>query len=152
MRLSQEESEQNRKQILEVAGKLFRERGFEAVSIDDLMKAAGFTHGGFYNHFASKAELVAEASAAGTAQAEAELVESLSDPRKDAWERFVRGYLSAQHRGDPAGGCTLGALAADAARKGPAVQARFAEAVEGMAGALPGYPPRQPTPGQTARA
>src|SRR4051812_49210834 len=69
------------------------------------------------------------ASAAGTAQAEAELVQSLSDPRKDAWERFVGGYLSAQHRGDPAGGCTLGALAADAARKGPAVQARFAEAV-----------------------
>jgi len=85
MRLTQEGSERNRKQILDVAGKLFRERGFDAVSVDDLMKAAGFTHGGFYNHFASKAELVAEASAAGTAEARGALVDSLSDPRKDAW-------------------------------------------------------------------
>jgi len=94
------------------------ERGFDAVSVDDLMKAAGFTHGGFYNHFASKAELLAEASAAGIAEARGALVDSLRDPRKDAWERFVRDYLSTEHRGDPACGCTLGALAADAGRRG----------------------------------
>src|SRR5882762_10412251 len=86
MRLTQAESERNRKQILEVAGRLFRQRGFDGVGVDDLMKAAGFTHGGFYNHFGSKAELEAEASAAGTAQAKAALAESLSDPRKDGWE------------------------------------------------------------------
>lgn len=152
MRLTQAESERNRKQILEAAERLFRERGFDGVGLDGLMKGAGFTHGGFYNHFASKAELEAEASAAGTAQAKAALVESLSDPRKDAWERFVRGYLSAQHRGDPAGGCTLGALAADAARKGPTVQACFAGAVEGMAGALSDYLARKPSRGKGARA
>src|SRR5437588_440855 len=98
MRLTQAESERNRKQILEVAGRLFRQRGFDGVGVDDLMKAAGFTHGGFYNHFASKAELEAEASAKGVAEAIAMLVESLSDPRKDGWERFVRGYLSAEER------------------------------------------------------
>src|SRR5260370_24916794 len=136
MRLTRAESEQNRKRILEVAGRLFRTRGFDGVGVDDLMKAAGFTHGGFYNPFGSKAELEAEASAAGTAQAKAALVESLSDPRKDGWGRFVRFYLSAEHRREPAAGCTLCALAADAPRKGPAVQARFAEAVEGIAGAL----------------
>jgi TetR/AcrR family transcriptional repressor of nem operon len=152
MRLTRAESERNRKQILEVAGRLFRERGFDGVGLDDLMKAAGFTHGGFYNHFASKAELVAKASAAGTAKAKADLVESLSDPRKDRWDRFVRDYLSKEHRGDPAGGCTLGALAADAARKGPKVQARFAEAVEGMAGALADYLARKPSRGKRARA
>ncbi len=116
------------------------------------MKAAGFTHGGFYNHFGSKAELEAEASAAGTAQAKAALVESLSDPRKDGWERFVRGYLSAEHRREPAAGCTLGALAADAARKGPTVQARFAEAVEGMAVALADHLARTPSRGKRALA
>jgi TetR/AcrR family transcriptional repressor of nem operon len=152
MRLTQAESERNRKQILAAAGRLFRERGFDGVGVDGLMNGAGFTHGGFYNHFASKGELEAEASAAGTAQAKAALVESLSDPRRDAWERFVRGYLSAQHRGDPAGGCTLGALAADAARRGPTVQARFAEAVEGMAGALADYLARKPSRGKQARA
>ena len=152
MRLTQAESERNRKQILKAAGRLFRERGFDGVGVDGLMKGAGFTHGGFYNHFASKAELEAEASAAGTAQAKAALVESLSDLRRDAWERFVRGYLSAKHRGDPAGGCTLGGLAADAARRGPTVQASFAEAVEGMAGALADYLARKPSRGKRARA
>src|SRR5260370_32434773 len=69
MRLTQAESEQNRKRILEVAGRLFRQRGFDEVGVDDLMKAAGFTHGGFYNHFASKEELEVEASAAAGRQA-----------------------------------------------------------------------------------
>jgi AcrR family transcriptional regulator len=55
MRLTQAESERNRKQILEVAGKLFRERGFDRWR--RLMKVAGFTRGGFYNHFACKEEL-----------------------------------------------------------------------------------------------
>ncbi len=62
MRLTQAESARNRKQILEVAGRLFRQRGFDGAGVDDLMKAAGFTHGGFYNHFGSKAELEAEAA------------------------------------------------------------------------------------------
>src|SRR2546425_12374458 len=113
MRLTQEESERNRKQILEVAGRLFRQRGFDGVGVDDLMKAAGFTHGGFYNHFASKEELEVEASAAGAVQAIAALVEPLSDPRRDGWERFVRRYLSANHRRDPASGCPVAAVAAD---------------------------------------
>jgi TetR/AcrR family transcriptional repressor of nem operon len=152
MRLTRAESERNRKQILEVAGRLFRERGFDGVAVDDLMKAAGFTHGGFYNHFASKAELEAEASAAGVAKAVATLVESLSDPRRDGWGRFIRGYLSAEHRLAPAAGCTLGALAADAARKGRTVQARFAEAVDGMAGALADHLARKPSRGKRARS
>src|SRR6266849_5758783 len=105
MRLTQAESERNRKQILEAAGRLFRERGFDGVGVDGLMKGAGFTHGGFYNHFASKEELEAEASAAGIVQKNAELVEMLSDPRMDAWKRYVRYYLSARHRGDRARWC-----------------------------------------------
>jgi TetR/AcrR family transcriptional repressor of nem operon len=105
-----------------------------------------------YNHFASKEELEAEASAAGIAQANAALVESLRDPRRDGWKRYVRSYLSADHRGDPASGCTLGALAVDAARKGPTVQARFAEAVEGMAGALADHLAHKPSRGKQARA
>src|SRR5258708_17154104 len=105
MRLTQAESERNRKQILEAAGRLFRERGFDGVGVDGLMKGAGFTHGGFYNHFASKEELEAEASAAGIAKTIAALVEAVSDPRKGAWGRFVRDYLCAEHRGGPAGGC-----------------------------------------------
>jgi TetR/AcrR family transcriptional repressor of nem operon len=152
MRLTQAKSERNRKQILEAAGKLFRERGFDGVGVDGLMKGAGFTHGGFYNHFDSKEELEVEASAAGAAQAVAALVEPLGDPRRDGWRRFVRSYLSAEHRGDRANGCTVSALAADAARKGPAVQASFTDAVEGMARALADHLARKPSRGKGARA
>src|SRR5260370_37109011 len=102
MRLTQAESEQNRKQILQVAGRLFRERGFDGVGLDGLMKGAGFTHGGFYNHFASKEELEVEASAAGAGQANAALVDSLSDPAGDGWKRVLRGYLSAARLAEPA--------------------------------------------------
>src|SRR3954463_13093078 len=152
MRLTQAESERNRKQILEVAGRLFRQRGFDGVGVDDLMKAAGFTHGGFYNHFASKAELEAEASAKGVAKAIAMLVESLNDPRKDGWERFVRGYLSAEHRRESGTGCTLGALAADAARKGPKGRAGSAGAADGRVEARADPLARKPSRGKRALA
>src|SRR2546429_3306055 len=98
MRLTQAESERNRKQILEVAGRLFRQRGFDGVGVDDLMKAAGFTHGGVYNHFGPKAELEAEASAAGTAQGKAALGQSPSDPPNDRRERIRPGHPSPAHR------------------------------------------------------
>src|SRR5690349_2976768 len=61
MRLSKEQAADNRRRILEAAARLFREQGFAAVAVADLMKAAGFTHGGFYNHFRSKEALAAEA-------------------------------------------------------------------------------------------
>jgi TetR/AcrR family transcriptional repressor of nem operon len=46
---------------------LFRERGVDAVGLSELMKHAGFTQGGFYNHFESKAALVAEVVASAMA-------------------------------------------------------------------------------------
>ena len=41
----------------------FRKNGIVATGLNDLMKAAGLTHGGFYKHFESKDQLVAEACA-----------------------------------------------------------------------------------------
>src|SRR5260370_1271740 len=115
MRLTQAESEQNRKRILEVAGRLFRQRGFDEVGVDDLMKAAGFTHGGFYNHFASKEELEVEASAAGAVPALAAPGRPPGDPRTEGWKKVVRGPPSAGHRRGSAGGGPGGAPAAGAA-------------------------------------
>ena len=61
MRLTKEQATENRQSIIETAGRLFRASGFHGVSVADLMKAAGFTHGGFYNHFPSKEALAASA-------------------------------------------------------------------------------------------
>src|SRR5882724_11130591 len=67
MRVSREAAARHRRTIVETAGRLFRERGLDGVGLAELMKEAGFTHGGFYNHFASKEALAAEACAAGIA-------------------------------------------------------------------------------------
>ena len=61
MKVSREQAAKHRERILGVATKRFRERGFDGISVADLMQQAGFTHGGFYGHFSSKEELMAQA-------------------------------------------------------------------------------------------
>src|SRR3954454_25346709 len=63
MKVTREQAARNRERIVVTAAQLFRERGFEGIGVADLMKEAGLTHGGFYGHFSSKQDLVAEAAA-----------------------------------------------------------------------------------------
>lgn len=79
MRVSKAQAQANRAHIVETASELFRERGFDGVGVSDLMAAAGFTHGGFYKHFGSKADLMAEASASSLSKS-LESAESLDVP------------------------------------------------------------------------
>ena len=60
MGVTKETAAENRQKILTAAARLFREKGVDAVGLTELMKEAGFTQGGFYNHFKSKDALVAE--------------------------------------------------------------------------------------------
>src|SRR5436189_5905431 len=62
MKVTREQAVRNRERIVETAAQRFRERGFEGIGVADLMKEAGLTHGGFYGHFSSKEDLIAEAS------------------------------------------------------------------------------------------
>jgi TetR/AcrR family transcriptional regulator, transcriptional repressor for nem operon len=64
MRKSKRETEETRKRIVEMAADEFRQHGIATSGIADLMAAVGLTHGGFYRHFDSKEQLVAEATAA----------------------------------------------------------------------------------------
>jgi TetR/AcrR family transcriptional repressor of nem operon len=66
--VSREKAAENRRAIVAAASQLFRERGVDAVGLNELMKQAGFTQGGFYNHFESKAALVAEVLASAMVQ------------------------------------------------------------------------------------
>ncbi|HEX4386478.1 MAG TPA: TetR/AcrR family transcriptional regulator, partial [Myxococcales bacterium] len=127
MRVTRQESEKNRQEILQVAEKLFRERGFDGVGVADLMKAAGFTHGGFYNHFSGKDELEREAVKCVFERSNADFKQQIE---AGGWKEHARDYLTPKHRDDPAGGCPLSALAPDAARKGPELQACFAQGIE----------------------
>src|ERR1700761_8575022 len=96
MRLTSDQAKQNRQLILETASRMFKLHGMENVSVADIMKQSGFTHGGFYNHFSSKEELAAEAVTCAFEKS----VHSLSDkfasarnPQK-AFEKVIAEYLS----------------------------------------------------------
>lgn len=131
MRVTKEVAEENRRKILETATTLFKTRGIENVSVADLMKASGFTHGGFYNHFASKADLAAETVRYAFDQALNALRgpgETGRDPAEMA-ER-LSFYLTPEHRDDQTGGCPTGSLPVDVGRQPVEAQQAFAEGIE----------------------
>ncbi|MFU3493324.1 TetR/AcrR family transcriptional regulator [Pseudomonas aeruginosa] len=123
MKVTKAQAQANRARIVETASTLFRERGYDGVGVADLMAAAGFTHGGFYKHFASKTDLMAEAASCGLARsADAATGVDLAD--------FMKYYVSRDHRDKPGDGCTMAALCADAARQPESVKAAFAAGIE----------------------
>lgn len=137
MKVTKAQAQANRARIVETASTLFRERGYDGVGVADLMSAAGFTHGGFYKHFGSKTDLMAEAAACGLARS-ADAAMS-GDPAD-----FMRHYISREHRDNPGDGCTMAALCADAARQPETVKAAFAAGIERQlaAPARKEHPPR----------
>ena len=129
MKVSKAQAQENRAHIVETASTLFRERGYDGVGVADLMAAAGFTHGGFYKHFGSKADLMAEAAAVG-------LQQTASKTEGVGPADYVRQYLSREHRDSPGDGCTMAALSGDAARQPAAIKATFAEGIEDLLATL----------------
>ena len=141
MKVTREQASQNRDRVLDVAARLFRERGFDGIGVADLMKSAGMTHGGFYGQFASKEELMAEACARSF------------DNSVDIWsgvaERYpdkplvavMRGYLSKQHRDNPGEGCVMASLGADAARQGPALRRAVTDGTRALLDLFTGLAP-----------
>lgn len=130
MRVSREKAAEHRERIIEAAGALFREKGFGGISVADIMQAADLTHGGFYGHFASKDDLVAQACERVMALAIANWEKTAARDPDDPFAALLTRYLSPRHRDDPARGCVFAALGADAARSGPLVHDAFAEGLE----------------------
>lgn len=132
MKVSKEQMAENRERILDTAAQLFRERGFDGIGVADLMKSAGLTHGGFYGHFASKDELMAQAAARALGNLQSVWDALASDAEHNAQDPLIAieaAYLSARHRGAPGQGCLLAALGGDTARQGPAVRHVVTEGV-----------------------
>ncbi|MGQ9367561.1 TetR/AcrR family transcriptional regulator [Azospirillum sp. ST 5-10] len=142
MRVSREQAAENRRRIVEVAGALFRERGFNGIGVADLMKEAGLTHGGFYGHFASKDDLAAEACTRTLAAAAERWERTAAAAPGDALAAIAAFYLAPAHRDAPAAGCPIAALAVDVARQGGPARRAFTGGlrpfVELLARCLPG--------------
>jgi TetR/AcrR family transcriptional repressor of nem operon len=126
MKVSREQAVENRNHIIDVAGRLFRERGLDGIGVANLMKAAGLTHGGFYGHFESKEDLEVQACERVLART-SELWPAMAakDP-KAPLKGFLDDYLTAQHRDRRGEGCIYAALASDVTRQNsPALRRAF---------------------------
>jgi len=132
MKVTREQMAEHREKILDSAGKLFRAKGFDAVTVAEVMQAAGLTHGGFYGHFKSKDDLIAETLAHALTPRDGEM--DFAD--------FVKRYLAPRHRDDFAGGCSTAGMAAESIRQAPEARAAATQGLKKtlarMSGAAPG--------------
>ena len=124
MGYSVNDTAQKHERILRESIRLFRERGFSGVSVSEVMKAAGLTHGPFYNHFASKEALMEESLAHEFQKLSAEF--DRLPATQEAKAQFVDYYLSEGHRKDCASGCPVAALASEVRQQEP-IRSTFTE-------------------------
>ena len=134
MRVTREQAAANRERILEVAGTLFREHGFDGIGVAEIMKRAGLTHGGFYGHFASKDDLAAEITARVLGRDG--WMQRLTGKASPSWGDVVRSYLTLRHRDDAGRGCLFAALASDVTHQPKQVRRAFTEGLRSRVEAL----------------
>ncbi|HLZ84254.1 MAG TPA: TetR/AcrR family transcriptional regulator [Caulobacteraceae bacterium] len=114
---SQAGKAENRERILKAAAAQIRAGGLESVSVGKLMQAVNLTHGGFYGHFASRSDLLAQALERALVDGEGGArAAAASSSRARGFAGFVRSYLSRAHRDAPERGCAIAALVSDVGR------------------------------------
>jgi TetR/AcrR family transcriptional repressor of nem operon len=142
VKVSRQKAAENRERIIDAASTLFRTKGFNGIGVADIMKSAKLTHGGFYGHFASKDDLVAQASERALLRAAHNWSRVVGDAPDGGYAALLRHYLSPRHRDDPGHGCAFAALSGDAGRCGKTVRNTFGTGLEPLiaivAEAVPG--------------
>jgi len=137
--------------IVEAAASAFRAQGLAGVGVAEIMDRAGLTHGGFYAHFSSKDELLAEALEAAGREALASLSESADAvAAEDRLRAVVDTYLSAEHAEHPERGCPIAALAPELVRSDPKVRSRLARGIRSRLAWLRRLAPRRRPRGRAA--
>lgn len=129
MRYSKDHKEETRRRVLEVAGARFRKEGLDGVGVATLMGDAGLTHGGFYSHFASKEDLIAEVVEAGMSDTFERITNAA---REGGIEGFIRYYLRLAHCEHPERGCLAAALGSEIHRHSKAAREAFARKFDRM--------------------
>jgi len=125
MRVSRIQAAENRQTVINVASRLFRERGFDGIGLKDLMEGAGLTQGAFYKQFGSKEDLAVEASRRALESASGRWSDAAAQNPDDPLGAVIGFYLSGDHREEKMDGCPIVALGSDAARQGSDVKAAF---------------------------
>src|SRR5260370_1858238 len=113
---SRAEKAETHERIVSLASKRFREKGLTGIGTAELMKEAGLTVGGFYKHFGSRDDLVAEALGSAQGPWKRLMDAAASGGPPVTYDSLIDSYLSEAHRNHPSTGCPVGALAGDVAR------------------------------------
>lgn len=129
MRVSREQAEENRQTVINTASQLFREHGFDGIGLKALMKGAGLTQGAFYKQFASKDDLIGQASERAFECSSQRWQAAIDGNATSPLDGLLALYLSVGHRDDITKGCPMVALGPDAARKGDDISAAFGAGV-----------------------
>lgn len=127
-----------REKILQSGAKLFMLRGFEKVGINDVMADAGLTRGAFYSHFASKADLYAEALRTAGKRRARQVTGMPVAARQQALDKLVNAYLSEGHRNSQDGGCPLAFLVSDISQQDEQVRGVYTDVFKGFTRLLAG--------------
>lgn len=126
MRYSAQHKKKTRDRIVRAASRQLRRRGGRGVPIADLMSKLDLTHGGFYRHFGSKEQLLAEAVAKGIEEFAARIAEAVrKGPPGSELRIIIESYLSAEHCANPAEGCPMAALISEIARYPRSLRAKI---------------------------
>jgi TetR/AcrR family transcriptional regulator, transcriptional repressor for nem operon len=115
MKKSKAETAQTRKRIVEVAAQAFKINGIQATGVAEIMAAAGLSHGGFYRHFATKEQLVAEACAASM-DILVDAAEAAAGNGDESLLKHLEDLISVEYRDEHLGGCPLVAMGSELAR------------------------------------
>jgi TetR/AcrR family transcriptional repressor of nem operon len=138
MRRSRAEKARTHERIIETASARIRNQGIERPGVGEIMQAAGLTHGGFYKHFGSRDDLIAEAADHAFAYA-GRTLDRYANDEPDPFAAWVDWYLSEEHRDDPgAGRCPVAALVGDVGRADDDVRAGYSAVVERYIATLAG--------------
>src|SRR5437867_13325886 len=97
-RTAHRSKEATHERIVEAAARAIRRSGYNGTGVDDIMKDAGLTHGGFYAHFSSREAMLAEAAdRAGSESVTMMERIAASSPPQRALQAMLRAYLSTAH-------------------------------------------------------
>jgi TetR/AcrR family transcriptional repressor of nem operon len=131
MGIREEQKRQSRERILGSASKLLSERGLNGAGVATIMSEAGLTHGGFYVHFDSRQDLVAQVLRRAAEATRGWFLRGLSGCDGLDWVRAAIGrYLTPRHRDSPASGCMVAGLGGDVAREDADVRRVFERELE----------------------
>jgi TetR/AcrR family transcriptional repressor of nem operon len=126
---SRAEKAKTHKRIVSIASKRFREEGLAGIGIAELMKEAGLTVGGFYKHFDSRDNLVAEAVSSAFGGWKRRVAAAKFGGPPLSLTKLIDDYLSEAHRDNPGSGCAFSALAPEIARSDKRTRSLTAEQV-----------------------